>query len=125
MKPSSSKADHLFESIKEVAHLIQTSSSSVTQDIKFHMHNSQKSGWDEIWLLREGMDTVKKQPFIRVSLSGLSNAERIQLATLVRHHNTNRWPLKIALKNIYLRAKDQLCKLQLAMVPLRVSPDEL
>jgi len=125
MKPSSSKADHLFESIKEIAQLIQASSPDTTQDLKFHIHNSHKGEWDEIWLLRGNADATVKQPFIRVSLSGLSGAERKQLATLVNHHNTNRWPINMVFKHLCSYAKNQLSKLQLSVIPLRASTDEL
>lgn len=125
MKPSSSKASHLFESIKEVANLIQSNSPSATQNIKFHIHNSHKGEWDEVWLLREEAGTTLRQPFIRVSLSGLSNAERTELTVLVSHHNTNRWSIKAMLRSMYLHAKNQLCKLQLPVIPLKVSSDEI
>lgn len=114
-----SKVEHLFELIKEIAFLTQATLPNFTKDCKFHMHNSCKGDWDEIWVLSEELDEKIKRPFIRVSLSGFSDTERMQLAMLVSHHNTNRWPIKEILKKNVFACKNKLYELRTPMVAMR------
>ncbi len=124
MNPSSSKIEYLFELIKEIAFLTKDKAPCATQNLEFHMHNSCKGIWDEIWLVSGGINADIKHPFARISLAGLSGIERIQLARLINHHNTNCWPIKTLLIEACLRINDQLNKWRLPLVTLRAVPDE-
>ena len=129
MNLNSSKVESIFKRLQEISYLYKSKSTDFPRNVKFHIHNSHKGNWDEIWLLSREIDSRIKQPFMRVSLYGFSDVERVQLDNLVRRHNTRYFLIKELLTDTFLLLKSHLNKARLSiktktLKPLSVVSDE-
>lgn len=83
MNPEIPEAEHFCAVARNMANVMQGTSSDSTEKMPVHLYNSRIGNWDELWLFSGEAETAATQPLIKVALTGLSDEQRMRLDELL------------------------------------------